>query len=431
MSQVEVDPQVAVTTDVDGDGDLDVVVGLGKGTLGKQVVWFQNLGGGNFANSAVVASASGPVVRLISVDVDGDGDSDLLGATTDNCAGDIFWIENLGGGAFGAEQVLESGPSFCSPSIATGDVDDDGDQDLLWAEGGDTKVKLNRNLGGGSFASSEVAYNSFHPIKGLALADYSGDGILDLGLIDTEEAITVYGLGAGIFWPTHHVLGRSELGATSPIPFDLDGDGDPDILFGSTPRAKVLYGENMSIPDCNGNGVHDGFEVLTGASTDCNQNGVPDECDILKPLADIDGDGLLDVCFPPALLADKYSLSLSAGGTQTFSLRAPYPGSIYLLLGSVSGKSPGIQVSGLTLPLNLDSYLTFTLTTANTPPLASSLGTLSAGPGGGEASAQFTLSPFSIPILAGVHLDHAFLVLDPATFFVTFTSNAVPLDLKP
>ena len=111
-----------------------------------------------------------------------------------------------------------------------------------------------------------------------------------------------------------------------PLPFGLDGDGDLDALFGSPSLGEVLHAGNPSFPDCN-------------------RNGVPDECDLLNSLFDIDGDGLLDACSPPPLMAKTYSLPLSSGGTQVFSLHAPLPGSLYLLLGSQSGTSPGASRS--------------------------------------------------------------------------------------
>ncbi|MBT5738963.1 MAG: hypothetical protein HN891_04645 [Planctomycetes bacterium] len=49
------------------------------------------------------------------------------------------------------------------------------------------------------------------------------------------------------------------------------------------------------IPDCNGNGIHDGCEI--SAANDCNLNGVLDQCDIANGTsADNDGDGIPDEC---------------------------------------------------------------------------------------------------------------------------------------
>ena len=50
-------------------------------------------------------------------------------------------------------------------------------------------------------------------------------------------------------------------------------------------------------PDCNGNGVLDYCDIVTGAVPDCNQNGAPDSCDIAAGTsADVDADGVPDSC---------------------------------------------------------------------------------------------------------------------------------------
>lgn len=130
-----------------------------------------------------------------------------------------------------------------------------------------------------------------------------------------------------------------------------------------------------------------------------------------------------------ALAGDVASVSLATGGTQTLQLAAPYVAELYLILGSASGTTPGTTAvpSLLTLPLNNDAYLNYTLTNPNTV-LMPSLGTLDAS---GLASAVLTVPPGLNPGLAGTTLDHAFVVLDPVTLGTVFVSNPVALTLTP
>ena len=60
--------------------------------------------------------------------------------------------------------------------------------------------------------------------------------------------------------------------------YDRDGDGVPD---------------SCQVADCNGNGVADADEILSGLALDCDGNGVPDDC---QPCLDRDRNGLLDAC---------------------------------------------------------------------------------------------------------------------------------------
>jgi hypothetical protein len=76
--------------DVDNDGDADVVATL-RGS--RQIVWYENIDGqGNFAPLSLLADNTDLVWSLHLPDLDGDGDLDVLTATTD---GEIVWYEQL------------------------------------------------------------------------------------------------------------------------------------------------------------------------------------------------------------------------------------------------------------------------------------------------------------------------------------------------
>jgi hypothetical protein len=94
----------AGAADLDGDGLVDVVSGGPD-----QLAWYRNLGGGGFGPEQVVASDPGSWLEVLPVDVDADGDADLV-ATQNDSAGalehSIDWYENLGGGVFGAPVVV-------------------------------------------------------------------------------------------------------------------------------------------------------------------------------------------------------------------------------------------------------------------------------------------------------------------------------------
>ncbi len=120
-------------------------------------------------------------------------------------------------------------------------------------------------------------------------------------------------------------------------------------------------------------------------------------------------------------------LSLALGGTQPLEVDAGHlhAGEGYLVLGTMSGTSPGIALAGgLTLPLNPDRYFNRTLHAPNRPPLKNSSGILNAA---GHADASFTLGPVDLN-LAGITLHHAFVTLDNARM-PTFASNALALEL--
>jgi hypothetical protein len=163
---------------------------------------------------------------------------------------------------------------------------------------------------------------------------------------------------------------------------------------------------------------------------DCNQNGVPDASEIASgQVPDLDGDGVPDPCQP--LSGDVASLSVGAGGAQQLALLAgaEHVGALYLVLGTLSGTSPGLPVGDLVLPLQLDPYFLLTLTALSASPLTQSFGILAAPDG--SASASFALPAGAPSPLVGAVANHAYVVLDPLTGAVEDVSNAFPVSFLP
>lgn len=117
-----------------------------------------------------------------------------------------------------------------------------------------------------------------------------------------------------------------------------------------------------------------------------------------------------------ALAVDTHTLSAGKGGCVTFSLDAgPLNGHRnYLLLGSVTGASPGIPLPGgqVTLPLNWDFFTGIVLSYLNTPLFEDFMGTLD---GSGTAQAKFdTLMP--VPGTAGIIMTFDYALNKPWNF---------------
>jgi hypothetical protein len=142
--------------------------------------------------------------------------------------------------------------------------------------------------------------------------------------------------------------------------------------------------------------------------------------------------GFPDVAACDNLAADVARVSLAAGGTVTFTLRATDgvpPLCLYALVGSSSGTSPGftIGLNAVHVPLNPDPYFDATLLLLNQPPFVGTFGTF--GPSG-IATAQFVIPAGLSPTLAGTTLHHAFLAVNPVSKGVKAASVAVALTLE-
>ncbi|MBM3977024.1 MAG: hypothetical protein FJ299_08550 [Planctomycetes bacterium] len=129
-------------------------------------------------------------------------------------------------------------------------------------------------------------------------------------------------------------------------------------------------------------------------------------------------------CAP--LLPSKVVVSVLGPDSVGFALDAgtSLAGKPYLLLASFAGNYPGIPVGNLTLPLNPDGLLIYTLQNPNSALYPGSFGLLDPT-GKGTAALQL---PGGIVSLAGLVAQHAYVVLDPAQgFAVVGISDAVAI----
>lgn len=163
-------------------------------------------------------------------------------------------------------------------------------------------------------------------------------------------------------------------------------------------------------PDCNGNGLIDGFEIVSGAATDA------------------DGDGLIDDC--QSLFPGLASVSVSGGGDLALTLDAgpAQAGDAYFLVGSMSGVTPGVDLGGSVLPLVVDAYSVLSLESSGSAPFLGFAGTLDVN---GGAGATFSLGAGGSAALVGKVLYHAYACLDPVTFTFDFASNPAAIELLP
>ncbi len=132
----------------------------------------------------------------------------------------------------------------------------------------------------------------------------------------------------------------------------------------------------------------------------------------------------------PSLSAAPASVSIAAGGTQTFALAAGVEraGEFALLLGTTAGVDPGVPLGqGLVLPLQPSGYTTFTFTKINQPPLMNTFSVLDSA---GSSTAALVVPPATFPSFIGATLHHAWVSLD-ANGMPTAVSNPVALELLP
>ena len=271
-----------VAADLDGDGLVELLSSAADGRVGVN----RNRGDGSFeatrfhdvvSGSANTRQAQG----LAAADFNGDGLADVAVVGAD---GALFLLNNLGGGALGPARRLEVAYQAPGTTLSVADFDEDGRADLVAVDHPHGTYSLLRSRGEGSF---ELLTDwQSRQVGGVLLADFNGDGHLDLVLAqDTNAGIQLSlrrGLGRGLFDGPRPVGalpgGDNYLTHWAPLTAaDLDGDGRLDLAVGlsESSRLAVNWGRGDGTFEPAAQVIASG-EVAALASADFDSDGAAD-----------------------------------------------------------------------------------------------------------------------------------------------------------
>ena len=242
--------RVAHAADVDGDGDIDV---LGAQANNDEITWWENVwGDGSVWSEHVVDNNFGGATTVFATDVDGDGDTDIIGAAGND--DEIAWWENNAGDGLTWIEHSVDGNFDNAYRVFPADIDGDGDVDILGSSNNpifvpDAEIVWWENTAGDGSAWTKYLISGNHiEISWIFSIDVDGDGDLDVLAADFREHIIAWYeniTGNGSHWAKHIIDGNYEFALTVHA-VDLDHDGDVDVLSMASDNDEVTWWENTS-----------------------------------------------------------------------------------------------------------------------------------------------------------------------------------------
>ena len=236
-------PENVATGDIDGDGNIDVVA---TSDDGNKVQWFKNNGDDTFATAADIGTGISGASEVIVKDMNNDNRLDVVVALFDG--NKVYWYENGENESFTRHNVGDS--RWCD-SIHVVDIDGDNDMDIFAGSNLDNDFYWFKNTGTASSPSfSKTTIDSgFDDPSSIVTADLDKDN--DLDILVTSDM----GTSAGkVFWFendgsknfTKETIDENLNTAEVVRVFDMDNDGDLDVIAAAINANTVWYESNAS-----------------------------------------------------------------------------------------------------------------------------------------------------------------------------------------
>ena len=233
-------PRGSDAIDMDGDGDIDLV---NASFTNDRVSWYENDGCQNFTRHDISSNFT-DAIWAVAGDFDGDSDIDVAAVEFVNTIGKVSWFENNGSMVFTENIIAQVDKPH---SITVDDIDGDLDLDLLVPVRNGDRIALYTNNGTGTFAASNVVTGSGNCNNPRTCWVEDIDG-------DNDRDVLYQSMGSGtISWAendgsqnfTAHVIANINVGNGKFISAaDINGDSFMDVLMASAGANRISWFQN-------------------------------------------------------------------------------------------------------------------------------------------------------------------------------------------
>ncbi len=222
--------------DFNGDGNLDVLAFCGEAGFGPTVgAVYLGDGTGKLSSPPITFSTNNVFSALLG-DFNNDGKLDVVTLEEPFTTPVPMLRMGNGDGSFGPPATI---PGFTYPtSIAAGDFNHDGKLDLVVTDSFNNTVTILLGNGDGTFTTSQQVSGGSLFLSQLVVADFNGDGTLDIAVATPQPFSACCSFGGTGFWI---LLGNGDGTFQAPLFFtksggqlvvgDFNHDGKPDIAI--------------------------------------------------------------------------------------------------------------------------------------------------------------------------------------------------------
>jgi len=282
--------QMSIAADVNRDGRMDLVVGVSSnsGADATRVAAVKILignGNGQFQPPLTFQAGFGRLYNLEVIDVTNDGFPDIIASWLGPSSSGVSFLKGNGNGTFEPRQAIPNAPVLGGMDVA--DFDADGKPDLVIADPSNGRVAILDGNGAGGFSAPRFLATQLAPYD-VKTADFNGDGRPDIAVAHPRRddqnpgSVGIFlNTGSGSFGPMQAFRTDSRAEIDSLVVGDFDGDGRPDF---------AQRFSNLS--DSSNSFAAIGLNRFGGTQFRVQLSQIPGRLDAV---ADIDGDGWLDV----------------------------------------------------------------------------------------------------------------------------------------